>query len=103
MTIYVETLIRSDLEKVWRYTQTPELHSRWDLRFTDIHYLPRPDPPIPQRFRYQTRIGFGCVAVAKASRLRPMKMHQECAPRRSASGQMIPNLSFGPAPGTGSM
>lgn len=59
MTIYVEIFIRADLEKVWRYTQTPELHARWDLRFTDIRYLPRPDPSMPQRFLYETRIGFG--------------------------------------------
>jgi uncharacterized membrane protein YphA (DoxX/SURF4 family) len=37
----------------------PDLHRRWDLRFTDIKYLPRPDMTQPQRFLYATRIGFG--------------------------------------------
>jgi hypothetical protein len=59
VSIYVETLIKADLEEVWQYTQTPDLHARWDLRFTNIGYLPRPDPSAPQRFVYETRIGFG--------------------------------------------
>jgi hypothetical protein len=57
--IYVETLVRSDLEKLWRYTQAPEFHEPWDLRFTTIHYLPRASQAEPQRFEYSTRIGFG--------------------------------------------
>ena len=47
------------MDDLWRLTQTPELHRRWDLRFTDIEYLPRPDEAEPQRFLYATRIGFG--------------------------------------------
>lgn len=57
--IYVETRVRGDLEDLWRLTQTPEEHERWDLRFTDIEYLPKADEAEPQRFRYATRIGFG--------------------------------------------
>lgn len=56
--IYVEILIRAPLEELWRRTQEPELHRRWDLRFTRIEYLPRA-PGEPQRFLYATRIGFG--------------------------------------------
>jgi hypothetical protein len=59
--IYVEVDIRGSIERVWELTQTPELHRRWDLRFTDIRYLPRADPGEPQRFLYTTRIGFGLV------------------------------------------
>jgi hypothetical protein len=62
MGIYVETTIRGSMDELWRRTQTPELHERWDLRFTDIEYLPRPDGSQPQRFLYATRIGFG-VAI----------------------------------------
>ena len=40
-------------------TQDPDQHERWDLRFTDIDYLPRPDESEPQQFDYQTKIGFG--------------------------------------------
>lgn len=47
------------MDDLWHHTQTPDLHRRWDLRFTDIRYLPRPDPEQPQRFLYSTRIGFG--------------------------------------------
>jgi hypothetical protein len=57
--IYVEIRIRGELDQLWRLTQTPEDHERWDLRFTHITYLPRPDPQQPQRFLYATRIGFG--------------------------------------------
>jgi len=48
-----------DLETIWRLTQVPSLHQRWDLRFTEIEYLPKPDADKPQKFLYQTRIGFG--------------------------------------------
>jgi hypothetical protein len=62
MSIYVENVIHGSMEELWLKTQTPELHKRWDVRFTDIEYLPRGDDPEPQRFLYQTRIGFG-VAI----------------------------------------
>ncbi|HEY3395689.1 MAG TPA: DoxX-like family protein [Lacipirellulaceae bacterium] len=59
MSIYVETFIRGSIEDVWQKTQTPELHEKWDLRFTSIEYLHRLDESQPQRFLYSTRIGFG--------------------------------------------
>ncbi len=59
MSIYVEIRIRGTMDELWRLTQTPGLHARWDLRFTDIEYLPRPDESQPQQFLYATRIGFG--------------------------------------------
>ena len=59
--IYVETCIQSPVEQVWEYTQDPSKHTEWDLRFSRIEYLPRPDASKPQRFLYQTRIGFGLV------------------------------------------
>ena len=57
--IYVEIRIRGSLDEVWRRTQQPELHERWDLRFSEIVYLPRPHESAPQQFSYATRIGFG--------------------------------------------
>jgi DoxX-like family len=57
--IYVEILIRSSVDEIWRRTQVPGLHELWDLRFTEIHYLPKQSESEPQRFRYATRIGFG--------------------------------------------
>lgn len=59
MSIYVEVRVHTTMDELWHATQTPELHTRWDLRFTDIEYLPRVDDTEPQRFRYTTRIGFG--------------------------------------------
>ncbi|HEY2694872.1 MAG TPA: hypothetical protein VGJ45_05345 [Pseudonocardiaceae bacterium] len=50
--LFVETVIRCDLDMLWQRTQDPSAHQRWDLRFTRIDYLPRPDPAQPQRFRY---------------------------------------------------
>jgi hypothetical protein len=58
-SIYVETRIRSSMEQLWAHTQQPELHQQWDLRFTEIEYLPRPSEAEPQQFLYATRIGFG--------------------------------------------
>ena len=49
--IYVEIRIRCGMDDLWRLTQTPELHRRWDLRFTDIEYLPRPDEAEPLIWR----------------------------------------------------
>src|SRR5947208_5962989 len=58
MGIYVEIPIRASMDELWEKTQNPQLHQRWDLRFTQIEYLPREDEE-PQRFLYRTRIGFG--------------------------------------------
>ncbi|MCY8892100.1 hypothetical protein MOD50_02435 [Bacillus spizizenii] len=56
--IYVEIEMRSDLDKLWAYTQNPSLHKEWDLRFSNITYLHR-QPYEKQKFLYETRIGFG--------------------------------------------
>jgi hypothetical protein len=58
-SIHVEIRIHGSIERVWELTQTPELHQRWDLRFTEIEYLPRTNEGEPQKFLYGTRIGFG--------------------------------------------
>ena len=34
--IYVEILVRAPLEELWTKTQQPDLHQRWDLRFSRI-------------------------------------------------------------------
>jgi uncharacterized membrane protein YphA (DoxX/SURF4 family) len=57
--IYVEILVRAPIDTLWEHTQTPALHERWDLRFSQIEYLPKTHDTEPQRFRYATRIGFG--------------------------------------------
>ena len=57
--IYVELPIRTTLDEIWEHTQNPDLHERWDLRFTSIEYLPKTSETDPQRFLYATWIGFG--------------------------------------------
>jgi hypothetical protein len=57
--IYVEILVRAPIDELWEKSQRPDLHERWDLRFTRIEYLPRLSLSEPQRFLYATRIGFG--------------------------------------------
>ena len=56
---YVETRLDVDTADLRAATQEPDEHERWDLRFTDIDYRPRPDESEPQRFDYATRVGFG--------------------------------------------
>lgn len=48
--IHVETTVRGDLATVWRLSQDPNRHQRWDLRFTRIA------PTGPGRFRYAVRV-----------------------------------------------
>ncbi len=67
--IYVEILIRGSMDELWEKTQTPSLHKRWDLRFTDIEYLPRSNDSEPQQFLYATRIGFGLAIRGKGETL----------------------------------
>ncbi|WP_256761445.1 DoxX-like family protein [Cohnella sp. WQ 127256] len=57
--IYVEIKMQTKLDQLWKYTQTPELHQEWDLRFSEIAYLPREIGDPLQKFLYRTRIGFG--------------------------------------------
>lgn len=85
MGIYVEARIRGGMEELWRLTQTPELHVQWDLRFTDIEYLPRPDESEPQHFHYATRIGFGVAIEGKG------KTVGEC---EAATGERSSALKF---------
>lgn len=37
--IYVEILIRCDMDDLWDRTQNPKVAWRWDLRFTKIDYV----------------------------------------------------------------
>ncbi len=83
--IYVEITLRSELDRVWQLTQQPELHQRWDLRFTQIQYLPRAAPEEPQRFLYETRIGFG-LAIRGTG--------ESVGERRSPDGTATSSLKF---------
>lgn len=84
--IYVEIFLRAPLNEVWRLTQEPAEHQRWDLRFTEIRYLPRLDESEPQRFLYATRIGFGLVIHGSG---------ESVGERIAAGGEATSSLSFG--------
>jgi len=56
MKLTAETTIRDEADRLWHLTQEPQPHARWDLRFTDIRYLPKSDPDKPQRFGYVTKL-----------------------------------------------
>ena len=57
--LYIETKIKCDLDTLWSNTQDPSIHQQWDLRFSEITYLPKDSPTEPQKFLYSTKIGFG--------------------------------------------
>ncbi|MES5395435.1 hypothetical protein ABU952_04790 [Bacillus amyloliquefaciens] len=82
--IYVEINIASDIETLWEYTQNPLLHKEWDLRFSDITYLHRLAGE-PQRFLYETRIGFG---------LKVSGTGESMGDKRPQSSERVSALSF---------
>jgi len=63
--IYIERFIQSPFKDLWEYTQNPSKHQEWDLRFSEIVYLPKTSPDAPQLFLYTTRIGFGLKISGK--------------------------------------
>lgn len=83
--IYVEIDIEAPMDTIWQLTQEPALHQRWDLRFTGIDYLPRPDESQPQQFLYTTRIGFG-LAISGAG--------ESVATRQDEQGRRTSSLRF---------
>ena len=81
----MEIPISASMDEIWRYTQVPELHQRWDLRFTAIEYLPRASEAEPQRFRYATRLGFGLAIEGEG---------KSTGTRADAAGMRTSALSF---------
>jgi DoxX-like family len=84
MSIYVEILIRGSMDDLWQKSQEPKLHERWDLRFSQIDYLPRATGEA-QRFLYSTRIGAG---------LRISGEGESIGERDDSSGQRTSALKF---------
>ena len=58
--VYVRTVIRADLETVWRMTQDTSEHPRWDLRFSRITPLEKLDGG-GYRFHYELRTPFHTI------------------------------------------
>jgi hypothetical protein len=85
MSLYIETRIHGSIDELWDRTQDPALHERWDLRFSSIEYLPRPDETAPQSFLYATRIGFGLEVRGEG---------ESIANRTAADGMRTSSLRF---------
>lgn len=83
--LYIETHIACDLETLWARTQDPALHQLWDLRFSEIKYLLKPDAETRQRFLYSTQIGFG---------LKVDGVGESIATKTAASGESTSVLKF---------
>jgi hypothetical protein len=58
--IYVEILIRADLDTVWQRTQDPAAHARWDVRFSAIRPTSAPGVE-PVTFDYERRVAWHTV------------------------------------------
>ncbi|MDG5472913.1 DoxX-like family protein [Jeotgalibacillus sp. ET6] len=84
--IYVERMIQAPMEKLWKYTQQPDLHQRWDLRFSSITYLPKEHTLAKQHFTYRTNIGFGL-------RIEGTGVSQ--GEKENERGERISSLAFG--------
>ncbi|TFD99463.1 DoxX-like family protein [Jeotgalibacillus salarius] len=54
--VYVEIDIQDQLETVWTYTQQPDLHEQWDVRFSSITYNEKPPGEPVQTFTYSTKV-----------------------------------------------
>ena len=77
MGIFVSILIKGGIDEVWARTQDPKLHERWDLRFTQIDYLPKAADE-PQRFLYQTRLGFGIRVAGEGESITTKDVERGC-------------------------
>lgn len=82
--IYVEIVMKVPMETLWTYTQTPDLHQQWDLRFSEITYIPKSHEEEPQRFLYKTNIGFGLRIAGEG----------ESAGNKEKDGIMTSSLKF---------
>jgi uncharacterized membrane protein YphA (DoxX/SURF4 family) len=91
MSIYVEIVIRAPMDALRAHTQAPALHERWDLRFSEIAYLPRTGETEPQRFRYTTRMGWGLEVTGEGETTghRELKDGSAISALRFASAERI--------------
>lgn len=60
--IYVETCVRSGLDRLWDATQDAAAHTRWDLRFTSITDVRPQQSDAPRAFRYALHLPGRTVA-----------------------------------------
>ncbi|MFD6509144.1 DoxX-like family protein [Bacillus sp. NPDC060175] len=82
--IYVATEMNTTMEKLWAYTQEPDIHTEWDARFTEISYLEKREGE-PQKFLYKTKIGFGLEIAGEGESIGEI---------RKDTGERISSLKF---------
>ncbi len=82
--IYVATKMNTTMEKLWEYTQEPDIHTEWDARFTEISYLEKKERE-PQKFLYKTKIGFGLEIAGEGESIGEI---------RKETGERISSLKF---------
>ncbi|MEK4932402.1 MULTISPECIES: DoxX-like family protein [Bacillus] len=82
--IYVATKMNTKMKKLWEYTQEPDLHTKWDARFTEISYLEKKEGE-PQKFLYKTKIGFGLEIAGEGESIGEI---------RKETGERISSLKF---------
>ncbi|HGH7179599.1 hypothetical protein DXB51_21820 [Bacillus cereus] len=82
--IYVSIEMETTMEKLWEYTQEPDIHTEWDARFTEISYLEKKEGE-PQQFLYKTKIGFGLEIAGEGESIGEI---------RKETGERISSLKF---------
>ncbi|EMI9090247.1 hypothetical protein COD05_06535 [Bacillus cereus] len=82
--IYVSAEMNTTMEKLWEYTQEPDIHTEWDARFTEISYLEKKEGE-PQKFLYETKIGFGLKIAGEGESIGEI---------RKETGERISSLKF---------
>ncbi|CAM3840631.1 MULTISPECIES: DoxX-like family protein [Bacillus cereus group] len=82
--IYVSAEMNTTMEKLWEYTQEPDIHTEWDARFTEISYLEKKEGE-PQKFLYKTKIGFGLEIAGEGESIGEI---------RKETGERISSLKF---------
>jgi hypothetical protein len=87
--LYIEALIQTDLDTLWRYTQDPAAHTRWDARFGEIAFVPGNGP---QRFRYTT---FGVAGTGTCAGERTSPDGGCVSALRFASGNVLSPIRAG--------
>ncbi|GAB6615008.1 MULTISPECIES: DoxX-like family protein [Bacillus] len=82
--IYVSAEMNTTMEKLWEYTQEPNIHTEWDARFTEISYLEKEEGE-SQKFLYKTKIGFGLEIAGEGESIGEIKKE---------TGERISSLKF---------
>lgn len=93
--IVVEAIIPAPVETVWERTQTPALHTAWDIRFTHIAYLDEKDERGFNQMDYRTDVVFGIEVQGIGRYLQNTPPHHSTFEFESADWKSIITLGRG--------